>query len=280
MKTEDRISQAFSTLGNTIKSAAKIALLSRRCGIKPHNPKEGDTLVILANGPSLRDTISNHASTLSRNPTLAVNFAANADSFKILKPRYYVLADPHFFVSDEPNVKQLWTNLACTSWPLTLFAPADRLDRARHLAPDMDIQCYNAVGAEGWRALCHAAFKNGRAMPRPRNVLIAAIMIAIKAGFKTIYLTGADHSWLRTLSVADDNCVISIQPHFYADDKRELNRSAAEYRGYRLHDVLNNFTIAFRSYHQIEEFARTQGVRIYNATPQSYIDAFERRLLE
>ena len=114
-------------------------------------------------------------------------------------------------------------------------------------------------------------------MPRPRNVLIPAIMIAIKAGFKTIHLTGADHSWLRTIGVNDNNEVESIQPHFYADDKRELRRSAAEYRGYRLHDILQSFTVAFRSYHEIARFAAKEGVKIYNSTPGSFIDAFERR---
>ena len=280
MKTSDKIAHAFSSAGDTLKSVAKIALQSKQCGIRPHDPAEGDTLIVLANGPSLRDTIVNHGAMLAKRPTLAVNFAANADSFALLKPRYYVLADPHFFVSDEPNVKKLWENLGSATWPITLYVPADRLKRAKELAPGMHLEAYNAVGAEGWRPLCHAAYSRGIAMPRPRNVLIAAIMIAIKAGFRNIYLTGADHSWLQTLSVADDNCVVSIQPHFYADDKRELSRSAAEYRGYRLHDVLNNFMIAFRSYHQIAEFAASRGVNIYNATPGSYIDAFERRELE
>ena len=37
--------------------------------------------------------------------------------------------------------------------------------------------------------------------------------------------------------------------------------------------------IAFRSYHRIENYARVKGVTIYNVTPGSYIDAFERRRL-
>ena len=152
--------------------------------------------------------------------------------------------------------------------------PARRL---RVRAPGARIETFNAVGVEGPDAFCHAAFRRGLGMPRPRNVLIPAIMIAIKAGFKTIHLTGADHSWLRTIGVNDNNEVESIQPHFYADDKRELRRSAAEYRGYRLHDILQSFTVAFRSYHEIARFAAKEGVKIYNSTPGSFIDAFERR---
>ena len=277
MKTSDKMAQAASLLLATAKSAVKIALQSRRCTISHHAAEEGDTIVILANGPSLRDTIASHAAQLSRQATMAVNFAANAPEFAMLRPGRYVLADPHFFQSSEPNVRQLGQNLNNSTWPLILYVPATFASRARDLAPGLRIETFNAVGIEGFKRPCHAAFRRGMGMPRPRNVLIAAIMIAIKAGFSTIYLTGADHSWLRTIGVNERNEVESIQPHFYNDDKRELKRSANEYRGYHLHDILNSFTVAFRSYHEIAAFAAREGVNIYNATPGSFIDAFERR---
>lgn len=279
MKTSDRIAACASQLGAAAKSICKIALQSRRCGISPLTPGEPDSLVILANGPSLRDTIARHADELRTRPTMAVNFAANAPEFQNLRPGRYVLADPHFFHSSEPNVQELWRNLNNADWPLTLYVPAREAARAAALAPDTHVETFNPVGIEGPDSLCHAAFRRGLGMPRPRNVLIAAIMIAIKAGFKTIWLTGADHSWLRTIGVNEQNEVESVQPHFYADSGRELKRSANEYRGYKLHDILQSFTIAFRSYHDIARYARHAGVSIYNATPGSFIDAFERRSL-
>lgn len=280
MSTADKISGFSSRLGASLKSAAKIVLQSKRCGIRAHAPEIGDSLVILANGPSLRDTIREKNDVLRHMPCMAVNFAANAPEFFDIKPLFYVLADPHFFNSSEPNVAKLWQNLCSAPWPLTLYVPFRFAKNAALKAPHLNIETFNAVGAEGFDSLCHAAFRSGRAMPRPRNVLIAAIMIAIKAGFRTIWLTGADHSWLHTIDVNDHNEVVSIQPHFYTDDKRELARSTSEYRGYRLHDILESFTVAFRSYHQIARFARAQGVEIYNATPGSFIDAFDRRPLQ
>ncbi|MDE6486611.1 MAG: hypothetical protein K2L76_03780 [Muribaculaceae bacterium] len=279
MKTSDKISAFSAAMGATLKSLAKIAIQSRRCTIAPHAADEGDSIVILANGPSLRTTIARHADELSRRAAMAVNFAANAPEFTILRPGRYVLADPHFFTSDEPNVQELWRNINGATWPLTLYVPCHWATLARSLAPDARVETFNAVGVEGFDFFCHAAFRRGIGMPRPRNVLIAAIMIAIKAGFKTIFLTGADHSWLRTLEVNDSNEVVSVQPHFYADDKRELRRSASEYRGYRLHQILESFTVAFRSYHEIARFAAKEKVKIYNSTPGSFIDAFERREL-
>ena len=46
-----------------------------------------------------------------------------------------------------------------------------------------------------------------------------------------------------------------------------------------LHDILLSFHIAFRAYFDVEDYARHRGIKIYNATPGSFIDAFERREL-
>ena len=113
-------------------------------------------------------------------------------------------------------------------------------------------------------------------MPRPRNVLIPSIMAAIAMGFKEIYLTGADHSWMKTISVNDNNQVVSIQPHFYKDNDKELARVRTDYLHRPLHTILDSFRIAFASYHTIARFAATRGIRIVNSTPGSYIDAFPR----
>ena len=113
-------------------------------------------------------------------------------------------------------------------------------------------------------------------MPRPRNVLIPSIMIGIWLGYSEIRLLGADHSWLKTISVDDNNRVVSIQPHFYQEDSREQQRIRTAYLSLPLHKVLESFHIAFRSYHRIRRFADTQGIRIINSTPGSFIDAFDR----
>lgn len=114
-------------------------------------------------------------------------------------------------------------------------------------------------------------------MPRPRNVLIPSIMIGIWLGYKEIYVVGADHTWSKTLEVDANNTVISVQPHFYEDNKAEAARVASVYADVKLHEIMYSFHVAFKAYHQIEDFARKMGVNIYNATPGSFIDAFRRR---
>ena len=272
----------FLTLtAQSIKAAAKMLLQSRPV-VKAADRASAPEIIILANGPSLNQTIAEHADRLAATPSLAVNFMANAPQFQQLKPRYYVLADPHFFVGlEHDNVKSLWANIAAVNWPLTLFVPRTRLKIARKLLANSQVRVatYNFVGIEGFAWLERLAFSRGWATPRPRNVLILALMAAISAGYTRIYITGADHSWMETIRVTDDNRVVSIQPHFYTDSKAEQLRSATEYRGYRLHQIIDSFRIAFESYHHLQRYATAAGITILNATPNSYIDAFPRTTL-
>lgn len=275
-----KISEFIGNLGGSVKSLAKVALQSR-CVAGLDGERVGDTLVILGNGPSLNDTIASSGEVLTRYPLLAVNFAANSPQFKQLKPRYYLLADPHFFSKrGDANVERLLANLAGVDWPMTLFVPASIGKASLPLAGrQLTVKRFNAVGAEGFGRLTRWLFDRRLAMPRPRNVLIPSIMVGMWLGFRNIYVAGADHSWLKTLSVNDNNEVVSVQPHFYKDDERENARVVSEYKGYRLHQIIYSFYVAFRAYFDIADYAESHGVSIYNSTPGSFIDAFPRRPL-
>lgn len=274
-KISDRMANMFATF----KGMTKVILLSRPVKYMTE-AAPGSSLIIMGNGPSLAAAIAECRDVLETHPLMAVNFAANTEEFLELKPRYYVMADPVFFGDGNDNVARLWRRLSeYVKWEMTLFVPYDSMKKARALCPDCDIRPFNFVGVEGFDAVRHMFYRRRLGMPRPRNVLIPAIMIGLWLGFKEIYLTGADHSWTKTLDVSDDNEVISIQPHFYADNDSEHKRVASVYKNVRLHDVLLSFHIAFKAYFDIQKFAADIGARIYNATPGSFIDAFRRRKL-
>lgn len=278
MKTTDRISHFLSTLGASGVSIVKLLLMSRRATLKP-DAKEGERLIVMGNGPSLRRNIEDDLGMLAAGPSMAVNFAANAPEFFSIRPKYYVLADPHFFEGeDDPNVGRLYDNFAKVEWPMTLLVPVERKGVGKRLENSrIKVETFNFLAVEGFERLENAAFSAGRGMPRPRNVLIPAIMCGIMLGYKEILVLGADHSWLKTLEVDEDNNVVTVQPHFYQDNREERSRVTSVYKGIPLHSVLESMQKAFRSYHAIRRYADRMGVRIINATPGSYIDAFERR---
>lgn len=267
-------------LGRSIKSVAKMALKSRRATVK--DVHHGGELVVLANGPSLNDTMRLHMERIKGTAAMTVNFAPLAPEFSEIRPAYHIMADPVFFEGKHHNLPLLEQALAAVDWPLTLLVPVSqekRLAVSIKANPCIQVRTFNFVGVEGFHWLEDMAYSHGWGMPRPRNVLVPALMCGMALGYTEIYVAGADHSWMRTLSVDRDNNVISVQPHFYKDDDNEQKRVDTTYRGYRLHDIVYSFYVAFRSYHGVRRYADHRGVRIYNVTPGSMIDAFERREL-
>lgn len=273
-------------LSASIKTLAKVALQAKHCPIVRNGadaPRGDRPLYIMGNGPSLRTNLDNNLELLRRSDTLAVNFAANTPEFRVVRPKYYVLADPHFFrnISDK-NVAALSESLKAVDWRMTLFVPAkSRRSAARMIGnPMVSVEGFNFLAAEGWKWLEQFMFRLRLGMPRPRNVLIPSIMIGIWLGYKKIYILGADHSWLKTLDVDSDNRVVSVQPHFYKEDSHEVERINRTYLDLKLHQVLESMTIAFASYHKINAYASRCGITIINATPGSFIDAFPRGSIE
>ena len=266
----------FHTAADLLTALTKVVLGSHRSAI-PRYGDDGKRLIIMGNGPSLRQTIADSSDILCQTDTMAVNFAANAPEFFSLRPRFYILADPHFFAAAQhDNVRKLWDNLASADWKMTLFVPfgIKLPDGFKH-----EVMRFNAVGVDAPQWLENKLFSMQRAMPRPRNVLIPAIMLGVWMNYKDIIIVGADHSWMQTISVDTQNHVISVQPHFYKESAGEQKRVNSEYEGYRLHQIIHSFYVAFNAYHQIARYAKTKGITIYNATPESFIDAFERRAL-
>lgn len=277
-----KIRESVLTLG-------KVALKSRSALRHPRGNTElphravGGPVIVMGNGPSLRDVIAEQREQLMQYPRMAVNFAANAPEFFELKPQHYILADPHFFIGAEsdPNVRKLWENISKADWGMTLHIPAHirNLGECFRNKASLRIEYFNMTPGEGFDWLCNLLFRNGLAMPRPRNVLIPSIMQAIALGYDEIYIVGADHTWPHTLYVDDRNRVVTVQPHFYKDNEEELDRVAEAYAGVHIHDILQSMAIAFRSYHQIRKYADNIGVKIYNSTKGSLIDAFTRKPL-
>lgn len=270
--------QKYAAIGS--KSAAtllKVAVMSRRpshaCG-----PKE-EEIIIMGNGPSLRSNLDNDMDKLKRHPLLSVNFAPNTPEFTGLRPHIHVLADGVFFApSENPNVEKMWENLAAVNWEMILYVPATRRKNKLlgRLPQNITVKYFNLTPAAGAGWLTRKLFDKGLAMPRPRNVLIPSIMSAIREGYSTIRLIGADHSWSKTLWVDDDNRVMSVQPHFYKDNDKELKRVEQVGAAMHLHQMYESLSIAFRSYFDIKDYAERRGITIINSTPASFIDAFPR----
>ncbi len=271
----ERVYATMAEVGNTLLSLCRVALLSKKTGSLPRSAFNKD-LVVLGNGPSLRSLLSEHASFLNGKDLLMVNFSAVSEDFTLFRPKYYLLMDPAFF-EDEATRRELFVPMiAKTDWEMHLFVPVSARKEAEWQemvseSPYIRVHWFNATPVEGIDAFRHSCYRKGAGMPRPRNVLVACLMVALQLPYQRIYLAGADHSWMKEIWVDDNNVVNEDRAHFYDEDSTRRVVSP-----HRLHELLDSMAVAFRSYHEVEDYSKAIGKKIINITRGSYIDAFER----
>ncbi len=285
MKRLNKIIKWGGDLQQTLFSIVKIPMMSRRPSKLPVSVSNPDEIVILANGPSLNDTVAENRSFLSSRTLLAVNFSVTSPMYTELRPELYLIADPLFWIVDEKRDLLFGTLADKTTWPMHLFVPAralvdtrwrPMLERNRNIT----VHIYNTTPVEGFKGFAHWVYKRGLGMPRPHNVLIPSIAMALRMSFRKIYLAGADHSWLPEITVTDQNEVLMHQKHFYdtstskAETVKQENLNTA-----RLHTILYHMHVAFKAYFILRDYAESMGKEIINITPGSYIDAFPRKKL-
>jgi hypothetical protein len=106
-------------------------------------------------------------------------------------------------------------------------------------------------------------------MFRTQNVLIAALLLAIYSDYKHIYLMGAESDWMKNIWVDEQNRLRLKDTHFYDTEDRILS--------VKMHEQCIALYYAFKSYMNIAEYSKRCGIKIYNANPLSFIDAFEKK---
>jgi hypothetical protein len=273
-------------LSQVVETLVRIALLSRFRVTIPETDQE--ECILLGNGPSLKQDLEKYAHFPEGKDLICVNHFPSTDLFEKLKPATYITSAPDLWLDDIDKrfvnqSKVLFDNLARrTTWPLEFYIP---FEAARHRRwqeqvranPHITIRYYNNVPMEGWQWFAFFCFNRKWGMPRPHNVMIPSMMIALWKKYRTIYLLGADHSWLKEITVTETNEVLINQKHFY--DEHESKSLPLDKRGKgkrNLAELLYKFMTAFASYFEIRYYAQHRGCKILNATKGSYIDAFER----
>lgn len=270
-------------------SIFKIFLLSK-IFIKRIKPLKDSSreCVILGNGPSLNQSLENHCEFLQSKDIFVVNFFWKSDYYTKLKPQYYAIISRNYWYdirnSNYEGRKATFSKIAeLTNWEMTLIVPSfakkikfKNWDKELRQNKNITIQYVNICPIEGFTSFINFALNNNLGLPRPHNILIPSVKIATDLKFKNIYIWGADHSWFREIVISDDNDVYMNQKHFY-DHKTSKPELMKEYGGKKnLATVLYVFYNTFNSYYVLERYAKCKKVKIFNATPNSYIDAFER----
>jgi len=282
----EKLFHFISALTQSIFTFLKILMRSR---LRPHLPKAtANSCIILGNGPSLNPLLKDHLEDLKQRELICVNKFPDTPYYTLIKPSYYIFISPQYWEkkksdpnSDERNqiIEALVQN---TAWNLKVLCPYRANENTDFIARlkqnvHLSIVFFNDTPVEGLEKLNRSFFNKGWGLPRPHNVIIPAVFMAIRLGYQNIYLFGADHSWLPMITVNDNNEALINRKHFYDESTAIAEKMYnLEHRPRRLHEILEKFVYTFSAYFQLEDFATSKGINIWNATPGSYIDAFSR----
>lgn len=284
----------FNKLSNLVSSLISILKIMFRSSLFYQKAKiEEANCFILGNGPSLSKSLEDQIDLFKSSNLLCVNGFSSTEYFEILKPKYFVLAAPEIWsnmATDGENVKirsAMVDNLLLkTNWDLRLFLPTNSRKNKKFIQrieqnSNITISYFNTTPVAGIPEVNWVLFKLGLGMPRPHNVIIPALIIAINSKVKTINLFGVDHSWIPLIHVDQNNNALLAQKHFYDEDiAKPTPMTHLGRRKRMLHEILEKFYFTFKSYVAIRTYADKNNVDIFNCTENSFIDAFTRKNID
>ncbi len=281
----------FNNFFQSIVALFKVIVLSKKVDFNKIT-KQHNKLIILGNGPSLNAMLNDYGQYLNNADVMCVNHFPKTEHFQTIKPKYLIASAPDLWLDniDEKFVKgskELFSYMnKKTTWPLYFFFPFEAMKHKRwyeQIKENENIQVinYNNIGIDGFSFVRKILFNTKRAMPRPHNIIVPALMMAIFLRYKEVSLWGTDHSQIKEISVDMNNNALLNQKHFY--DLYTSKPETLDKRGMgsrKVHEILFKFMTAFRSYFSINEYAIYKNVKIYNETKNSLIDAFDRKVPE
>ncbi|MCD7963321.1 MAG: hypothetical protein LUF90_07200 [Rikenellaceae bacterium] len=280
-RTIENILEDSTDFFKSMAGIIKVSLFSKYDNSELGNIiKQSDEMVILGNGPSLKTFIIENPDFLKDKELFCVNFSVESDYFETLRPGFYIATDPAVYEKDDFCDRLFGTLAHKTQWELNLFVPycfRKSIRWKEHVKRNGHIRVYyiNTTPVEGTFGICNFIFRNKLGMPRPQNVLIPALMVAVWTGFQKIYTAGVEHSWHNLIWVDDNNHLMIDDKHFYDNDNDTVRRHGS----FDMSALFERLAKVFRGYKTIERFSRSQGAVIYNITKASFIDAFEKLTL-
>ncbi len=276
---------------NTLKSLYRIAKSEGICMKFPQ--RSSDDIFVIANGPSVKEQIAEYPNMCVNRDVMCMNYIANADFYEKLKPKYYIIADPNGFMPDdmcskelvEGRTKGLDNIISKTLWEMYFFIPDfAKKNGAFHkkiaVNDNITVRVFPTTIFYGFEKIHYYFLKRGRVIPGMQNVVIPAVFLAIIMGYKNIYLFGVEHSWMHDIFCDDDNQLYLYDRHAYGVEKRLIYKDPYGKIRPSMYEQLMSTATAFKQHIELQKFAKYSGVNVYNVTPGSFLDVYERKRLE
>jgi hypothetical protein len=281
-----------------VKDLCKIVWYSFFCPkiVIPQATKK--TCFVFGNGPSLIMDIQDRIEFLQHQDVFVVNYFATTELFMLIKPAFYVLADPVFWkfdpvfwkeIAKDEKIHERITNTFDTlnkkvNWNITVFVPSQAFSIISNIVKNntyIKVQQFGTAIMPQYLGtwFIYKAYKKNVAMPKAQTVLNAAIFLAINMNYEEINVLGIEHDWIKNLILQENNIVGIIDRHFYNKTSETILDIINEITGkpYTVHELLRIAAITFESHHVINAYAKFRGIQIYNLTSTTFVDAYCRK---
>lgn len=266
-----------------------LRLAVNNCYRNPLEKKYSGTVAVLANGPSLKEDLLrlNKHQNCEEPDYIVLNYFAFDDSFFLLKPSHYCLADPMFFQVNhrEADVKRLFEILKeKVDWTIKLYIPSHYykkfVEYSKIKNENILIIKINTTSYDGFESFRHFFYKKGLAMPEIGTVANLAIFVGLNSGYQQLNLCGVDHTFFDSLCINDRNQLCNKELHFYTNGLSTLKPIKRNDNDdiYKISDYLGMVMKMFRSHDLLAKYSEYLKVEIINCTQSSMIDSYKRGL--
>jgi len=219
-----------------------------------HNKYIGETVYILANGPSLnnfdfKEIDGNAVITMNHFELHPMKDKLNIVAHCIGEPYSSTAWENPMPMVSGVKAKSYWFNVDAINY----FLQTERND-IRYYLP----------GVMPNSAIIQGGNLAGIAL-RYQSTSQMAINIALYMGFKEINLIGFDHDWLVTRGHS---------PHFYQEGD---NVKSVDFSKFTYLEMIKISLNLFEIYIKLNKLAANENARIWNLSEPSYLDVFPRR---
>lgn len=254
-----------------------------------------ERMIVIGNGPSLNKSVELYGDILKSSACLMVNHSASTDMYEFIRPKFYLLVDPAWKNPDiHPHKEAVYHTIEAivskTTWPMTIIMPRSAMNgyavREFQSNANLSVMFFE----EGWAIPAGIsqieAWNNNLVSPPGQTVLNSAIWLAIYWGIKETYIVGADTTWMENSRMDQtNNKLYEYDTHFYASqdvygDMKSRQKNDFRYLNISYSQSLMEMYNVIHGYEELEEYAKWKGVKVYNASEYSWIDAFERKKLD
>ena len=243
----------------------------------------GKRCFIVGGGPSVKEI---DLSSLKNEFTFVVAEFDKNPQYKILVPKFHILSDSTYFTEGESeHWNQMFENKDKVAGPDTTFflnLGAKQYVDKKNLFPDHK---YYYIGTQG---IISENFdfniELDKYIPWPKNSVLLCMIIAVYLGFNEIYLLGCEHNFL-CFNIGQGQGKSLAYSHNYKDELSNIDNAndqvvkkfavprdlAMNYEENVAHvlQLFKNYRLFYKKVRKIHP-----EIKIYNATPDSYLDVF------